>query len=134
MRAYEAEHENNEEPAGEEAAEGEEAPEGEEAEGEEAEAEEEDDRDPLEKKLEEVYGVTPYGDRDRGMGTGERRIGNPMEFREDMYSLLFISMVKPVYKKFCEEHQEQDFGERLVNAVNALEEEKENEEDSGEGE
>ena len=68
------------------------------------------------------------------MGTGERRIGNPMEFREDMYSLLFISMVKPVYKKFCEEHQEQDFGERLVNAVNALEEEKENEEDSGEGE
>ena len=96
MREYEAEHENNEEPAGEEAAggeaaEGEEAPEGEEAEGEEAEAEEEDDRDPLEKKLEEVYGVTPYGDRDRGMGTGERRIGNPMEFREDMYSLLFIS-------------------------------------------
>ena len=57
MKAYEAEHEKNEEPAGEVAAEGEEAPEGEEAEGEEAEAEEEDDRDPLEKKLEEVYGV-----------------------------------------------------------------------------
>ena len=91
MKAYEAEHEKNEEPAGEEAAEGEEAPEVEEAEGEEAEAEEEDDRDPLEKKLEEVYHVSAYGDRERGMGTGDRRIGNPMEFREDMYSLLFIS-------------------------------------------
>ena len=86
------------------------------------------------KAIEEVYGVAAYGDRDRGMGTGDRRIGNPLEFREDMYSLLFISMVKPLYKKFCEEHQEQDFGERLINAVTALEEEKANEEDSGEGE
>ena len=42
------------------------------------------------------------------MGCGDRRVGIPLEFREDMYSLLFISMVKPLYKKYCEEHQEID--------------------------
>ena len=40
------------------------------------------------------------------MGRGEIRIGNSIEFREDMYSLLFISMVKPLYKKHCEEDVE----------------------------
>ena len=78
------------------------------AEEEEVEEEEEDDRDPLEKITEEVYHSTPYGERERGMGCGDRRVGIPLEFREDMYSLLFISMVKPLYKKYCEEHQEID--------------------------
>lgn len=108
-QAEEAKEEGEEggEEAKEEGEEGEEKAneEGEDAEGEEVE-EEEDDRDPLEKITETVYNSTPYGDRTRSMGCGDRRIGNPVEFREDMYSLLFISMVKPLYKKYCEEHQE----------------------------
>ena len=54
--------------------------------------------------IEDVYASTPYADRPRGMGCGETRLGDTLEFREDMYSLLFISMVKPLYKKHCEEH------------------------------
>ena len=58
------------------------------------------------------------------MGSGKFRIGKPVVFRDDMYSLLFISMVKPIYKKFCEENQEGDLQGRL-NAF--LEEEMEHE-------
>ena len=29
-------------------------------------------------------------------------IDKPMTFREDMYSLLFIHLVKPQYKKYCD--------------------------------
>ena len=53
---------------------------------------------------EEIYSSTPYTKRERTMGSGKFRIGKPVVFREDMYSLLFISMVKPIYKKFCEEN------------------------------
>ena len=61
--------------------------------------EDEDDLDPLEKKLNAVYpDVKPYKLRPRDMGTGDIRVDNPFNFREDMYSLLFISMVKPIYK------------------------------------
>ena len=60
--------------------------------------EDEDDLDPLEKKLSEIYDITPYREKKRDPGTGDYRIDNPFNFREDMYSLLFISMVKPIYK------------------------------------
>ena len=42
------------------------------------------------------------------MGTGLVRLGKSVVFREDMYSLLFISMVKPIYKRFCEDNQQID--------------------------
>ena len=68
-----------------------------------------DDRDALEKKYEAIYkGSRPYLERERSMGCGEFRMGKSLEFRQDMYSLLFISMVKPIYKIFCEENQERD--------------------------
>ena len=63
--------------------------------------------------IEEVYGVMPYVGRDRSMGAGKLKIGKPVVFREDMYSLLFISVVKPIYKKFCEEKYERDLKKSL---------------------
>ena len=75
--------------------------------------------------MEEVYGNTPYTVRDRCMGRGQIRIGNCLEFREDMYSLLFISMVKPLYKKNCEEEEQEMSFERLIATYNEQEEEKE---------
>ena len=30
------------------------------------------------------------------------KIGEPMRLREDMYSLMYVSMVKPEYKKYCD--------------------------------
>ena len=62
---------------------------------------------------EEIYSSKPYTTRERTMGSGKFRIGKPVVFRDDMYSLLFISMVKPIYKKFCEENQEGDLQDRL---------------------
>ena len=41
-------------------------------------------------------------------GEGIKRINNPMLFREDMYSLLFIANLKPKYKKACEEKAQED--------------------------
>ena len=84
--------------------------------------------------MEEVYGNTPYTVRDRCMGRGQIRIGNSLEFREDMYSLLFISMVKPLYKKNCEEEEQEMSFERLIATYNEQEEEKEIENTSQKGE
>ena len=84
--------------------------------------------------MEEVYGNTPYTVRDRCMGRGQIRIGNCLEFREDMYSLLFISMVKPLYKKNCEEEEQEMSFERLIATYNEQEEEKEIENTSQKGE
>ena len=42
-----------------------------------------------------------------------------------MYSLLFISMVKPLYKKNCEEEEQEMSFERLIATYNEQEEEKE---------
>lgn len=57
---------------------------------------------------EEVYGIEPYDERERNAGCGDTRYNQYVTFEEDMYSLLFISVVKPVYKKYCEEHQYND--------------------------
>lgn len=57
---------------------------------------------------EEVYEIEPYAERDRACGSGPRRNDEFLEFNEDMYSLFFISCVKPCYKKYCEEHAVRD--------------------------
>ena len=52
------------------------------------------------------------------MGCGEIRTDTDFEFREDMYSLLFVSMVKPIYKKYCEENQDEDKFKKLIKDFN----------------
>ena len=43
----------------------------------------------------------PYVERNRGSGLGPLRIGMPLTFKEDIYSLLFIANVKGEYKDQC---------------------------------
>ena len=45
----------------------------------------------------------PYVTRCREKGEGYIRIGRSLDFREDMYSLLFIAYVKDEYKNKCED-------------------------------
>ena len=42
-----------------------------------------------------------YGNRDPG--SGDLRIGKVMTFREDMYSLLFLTNLQDEYRKACED-------------------------------
>ena len=47
----------------------------------------------------DTYGKAPaYKEIKRLPGTGALRIDQPVEFREDMYSLFFVAQVKPMYK------------------------------------
>ena len=43
----------------------------------------------------------------REPGQGALRIGEKLDFREDMYSLLFISLVRSQYKDWCDNADEE---------------------------
>ena len=83
----------------------------------------EETRDQEEEMFEEVFGITSYNTKERNAGKGPLRVAETLSFREDMYSLLFISMVKPVYMKFCEENTESLKIEKICNEVINVEEE-----------
>ena len=51
------------------------------------------------------------------MGTGPHRNQKYLSFNEDMYSLLFVSLVKPIFKKYCEEHRPSDKVEKIFKMV-----------------
>ena len=52
--------------------------------------------------FEDVFKIDSYANRIRQAGAGPIRVNSTLSFREDMYSLLYISMVKPIYMKYCE--------------------------------
>lgn len=43
-----------------------------------------------------------YHDKERQPGAGPLRVDEPFKLREDMYSLLFITQLKPLYKTFID--------------------------------
>ena len=64
----------------------------------------------LEKKRtqEQVFPLEGYCQRERQPGQGPLRIGEKaFEFREDMYSLSYISLTRPMYREACEAAEEE---------------------------
>lgn len=48
-----------------------------------------------------------YREMRREPGQGPLRVGEKLDFREDMYSLLFISLVRSEYKEWCDNADEE---------------------------
>ena len=48
-------------------------------------------------------GIDAYTDRERGDGEGPERVGEYLEFSENMYALCFIAQALPMYKEACEQ-------------------------------
>ena len=60
------------------------------------------------KTKEEIFPLEGYCERERQPGQGPLRVGEKaFEFREDMYSLSYISLVNPMYKNACETKAEE---------------------------
>ena len=49
-----------------------------------------------------------YDERERDDGSGNRRIGEPLQFGENMYSMAYVSMVKEMYKTHCDKLENDD--------------------------
>ena len=74
-----------------------------------------------------------YRNQRREPGQGPLRLGTKLDFREDMYSLLYISLVHPVYKDWCDneaDKKEKDLDEVIAKVLK--EEQEVEQDDSGE--
>ena len=83
-------------------------------------------------KFEDLEQMTGYRNQRREPGQGPLRIGTKLDFREDMYSLLYISLVHPVYKDWCDEEadkKDKELDEVIAKVLNE-EQEVEEEDDS----
>ena len=65
----------------------------------------------------------------REPGQGPLRVGEKLDFREDMYSLLFISLVHSEYKEWCDNADEEKSKQLEQVIAKVLNEEVEEEED-----
>ena len=57
----------------------------------------------------------PYTKRERFNGYGPLRIGQPFEFWEDLYSLMFIATIRRDYREACEDEERQK--KKAINKV-----------------
>ena len=84
-------------------------------------------------KIENIEPHISYSDQRREPGQGPLRVGEKLDFREDMYSLLFISLVQSYYKDWCDEQDEKKTEELDKVIAKVLKEDVEDEEeDEGE--
>ena len=59
-------------------------------------------------KREDEPNIEQYVDRVRDNGEGSLRIGEPLTFTEDMYNLVYVSLVKSMYKDACIAENEEE--------------------------